>query len=53
MQTDVGFAVVIYICGSRDFCQVISQSKAPNYVIYVQLYAFLPTACLWLMTTRC
>ena len=26
MQTDVGFAVVIYICGSMDYCQVISQS---------------------------
>ena len=26
MQTDVQFAVVIYICGSMDFCQVISQN---------------------------
>ena len=26
MQTDVGFAVMIYICSSTDFCQVISQS---------------------------
>ena len=25
MQTDMGFDVVIYICGSTDFCQVISQ----------------------------
>ena len=50
MQTDVGFAVVIYTCGT-DFCQVISQSI--KYVIYMQLYAFLTTSCLWLMRTRC
>ena len=52
MQTDIGVTVMIYIYVVPGISAKVLM-KAPNYVIYVELYAFFWAACLWLMTTRC
>ena len=43
MQTDIRFAVVIYICGSRDFCQVINES---TWLCYLHAIIYFLASCM-------